>query len=353
MTFDTTNASGLSNDPPERGAVPSSNDVASQYASSTSVTDRARQTRAELASLGRLYTKMSMHIAGLLSEVQQGNYWRGDYSTFAQYVEKEVGIRPRTAQELLKVFHAAQKLRIPLEEIERLGWSKLAVVAGQLTEENKAELLRDVDRLTYSAGRGTGTFCSRPGGGQAHFAPQTPQNEPVPDEPVPDGFYRRIPFAITDDYLQLLRGFLRASLGESVSPHVETILTRGKNSFLYVRLLRDLLRLQIAEQGETALDNLQPGDLPAGDQVFPAYLDQLARDVSSRHDDPNLFAQWHRPVLLLIAAAYEPVTRDHLRRWLGPRDWDDRANHHLNLALDDLSPLLNTERGSVEGNFSS
>lgn len=186
----------------------------------------------------------------------------------------------------------------------------------------------------------------RPGGGQAHFAPQTPQSEPVPD-----GFYRRVEFDITDEYRQLLRDFLLASLPASIGPQIETILTRGKNSFLYVRLLRDLLGLQIAERGESVLLNLQPGDLLAGDEVFPAYLDQLAQDVSSRQVDPKLFAQWHRPILLLIAAAYEPATRDHLRRWLGSQDWDDRASHYLNLALDDLSPLLNTERSSAEGHF--
>lgn len=150
MTFDTQAVSGLPNNSPGRGTVPSFDDAASQYGASASLADRALQTRIELASLGRLYQRIGMHVARLLSEVQQGDYWRGDFDTFTQYVEKEVGIRMRTAQELLKVFHAARRLHIPLDEIERLGWSKLAVVAGKLTEENKAELLRDVERLTYS-----------------------------------------------------------------------------------------------------------------------------------------------------------------------------------------------------------
>jgi tetratricopeptide (TPR) repeat protein len=156
--------------------------------------------------------------------------------------------------------------------------------------------------------------------------------------------YRHVACGITPEYRDLLRTFLLASFGESVRPHLDAILKRGRERFLYVRFLRDLLRLRMQEQGERVLTDLCPGDLPAGDDVFPAYLEWLSRAVAARHGDPGLFAAWHRPVLLLIAAAYEPVTCEHLRCWLGPRDWDEWANHYLNCALDDLAALLSIER---------
>ncbi len=156
--------------------------------------------------------------------------------------------------------------------------------------------------------------------------------------------YRHVACGITPEYRELLWAFLLASFGDPVRPHLDAILKRGRERFLYVRFLSDLLRLRIQEQGERVLTELRPGDLPAGDEVFPAYLEWLSRAVATRHNDPPLFAAWHRAVLLLIAAAYEPVTREHLRCWLGPRDWDDRANHYLNLALDELAPLLSIER---------
>ena len=180
----------------------------------------------------------------------------------------------------------------------------------------------------------------------------------------PTPFYRPIAFEIDDDHRQLLREFLIASFGEPIHRHLDAILEHGQERFLYVRLLRDLLLLQMKEHGDAVLRDLQPGELPEADEVFPAYLKLLAHTVGSQakgvagsrrepndadgvideHSDTSLFNMWHRPVLLLIAAAYEPITHDHLRCWLGPREWDNRANHHLNRALDELAPLLRTDR---------
>ena len=157
---------------------------------------------------------------------------------------------------------------------------------------------------------------------------------------APTPYYRSIDFEIDNEHRQLLREFLLASFGKLIQPHLDTILERSEERFLYVRLIRDLLRLQMKERGDAVLRDLKPGDLPNADEVFPAYLNFLAHT-----SDNNLFNRWHRPVLLLIAAAYEPITHDHLRCWLDIRDSkDDRENHPLNLALDSLSPLLLIDR---------
>ena len=181
----------------------------------------------------------------------------------------------------------------------------------------------------------------------------------------PTPFYRPIKFEIDDDHRQLLREFLLDSFGEPIQRHLDAILEHGQERFLYVRLLRDLLLLQMKERGDAVLRDLKPGELPQADDVFPAYLDSLTRTVDSHAAkvagslrEPNaahgvsglpsnssLFNTWHRPILLLIAAAYEPITHDHLRCWLGIRDWkDDRENHPLNLVLDELAPLLLIDR---------
>ena len=181
----------------------------------------------------------------------------------------------------------------------------------------------------------------------------------------PATYYRRIDFEIDSEHRQLLREFLLKSFGDPIRPHLDTVLARGQERFLYVSLLRDLLRLWISERGEVVLRDLHSGELPEANEVFPTYLDWLARtvdsqaadltgslrepnvasDVSGPHSATSLFNNWHRPALLLIAAAYEPITHEHLCCWLGIRDWkDDRESHQLNLALDNLARLLRTDR---------
>lgn len=129
-----------------------------------------------------------------------------------------------------------------------------------------------------------------------------------------------------DDYWDLLRSYTLERLGPAASPHLDTILQRSSNKFLYLRLLCGLLQDQ-------NLSSVSPGDWPNLGRVIPQYLAQLATRVPGGE---CMFAAWHRPVLLLIAAAFEPIGRAHLRRWL-PFTWDEEARDRLDRVLEDLA----------------
>jgi tetratricopeptide (TPR) repeat protein len=132
-------------------------------------------------------------------------------------------------------------------------------------------------------------------------------------------------------YRQVLRTYLEQTLGQSVIPHVDAILAKGKYSFLHVRFLRALLR-------DRKLEQLPSLELPEADAIFAEYLREFEQLVDR---EGTRFRDWHLPVLLLIAAACEPVTRAQLLLWLDRPDCD--AGHQLNMALQHLAPLLDKQ----------
>ena len=158
------------------------------------------------------------------------------------------------------------------------------------------------------------------------------------------GFYQEVVLSRNDgSYLALLEEYLVRGLGDEVRALVPAVLEKSQGRFLYVRFLRDWLRL-IRVQGR-ALRGLPIADLPETDDILPAYLAEFAKDVNREHCDPERFARWHRQVLLLIAAALEPVDRETISFWLGDLvAGNPDGDHLLDCTLDELSPLLKTER---------
>lgn len=112
--------------------------------------DRPRVVRRCLAIVGPIYEKSKIEVAKLLEECHREGYWVKDYKSFAEYVESEVRLSPRTAQELIRVVRKCCDAGVPTSEINRLGWSKVAVVAQQLTSHNAAELLAEVESKSYA-----------------------------------------------------------------------------------------------------------------------------------------------------------------------------------------------------------
>ena len=86
----------------------------------------------------------------LLTECRDGGYWAEDYSTFSEYVEQEVGLPMRTAQELMRVIRKCVNAEVESERIAEIGWSKVALIASELTKENADDLLKQANEKTYS-----------------------------------------------------------------------------------------------------------------------------------------------------------------------------------------------------------
>jgi len=113
-------------------------------------TNRSSEVRSRLKTLGQFYKAAQLETARLLEECRSGGYWAEDYTTFSDFVEKEVGISMRTAQELMRVIRKCNDAEVSPEKIAELGWSKVALVAKDLNKENAAKLLDEVKKKSYS-----------------------------------------------------------------------------------------------------------------------------------------------------------------------------------------------------------
>lgn len=109
-------------------------------------TERAEVAREQLAEMCQDIRQHMLDIGYLLEEIHRAEYWRGHYASFEVFIEEEVGFSVRKAQELIKVIRYCQSADIQREEMASVGWSKLAIVAGDLTKENAAEVLAGLKR---------------------------------------------------------------------------------------------------------------------------------------------------------------------------------------------------------------
>jgi hypothetical protein len=107
--------------------------------------NRRAIVRKQLLTIGREYQSKTIEMSILLEECHRERYWQEDFVTFNEYVEAELGISTRTAQDLTRTIRACQAANVSVEEIHRLGWSKVSVVASHLTSENAAKLLMEVE----------------------------------------------------------------------------------------------------------------------------------------------------------------------------------------------------------------
>ena len=105
--------------------------------------------RSRIRELASQYKKAKIELAKLLIEARQNGFWRGEFSSFRQYVEEEVGIPIRVAQELMRVYQKCSEAKISDAEMSEAGWSKLALVANHLTQENAAQQLKLAKESSY------------------------------------------------------------------------------------------------------------------------------------------------------------------------------------------------------------
>jgi nitric oxide reductase NorQ protein len=113
--------------------------------------ERSQTVRQILHQAAKTEDKLQLRMAELLFEAQERRYWRDwGFGSFREFVEAECGFGLRKAQQLVEVYKKfVVELAVPPEQMRRLEWSKAALVAGLIRNENRDELLRDVERLSY------------------------------------------------------------------------------------------------------------------------------------------------------------------------------------------------------------
>jgi hypothetical protein len=87
-------------------------------------------------------------LGGLLARIQENQWYRPKYETLRDYVEQEHGIKNRTAQYWVRIYHALVDNNINWDQVKHLGWTKLAVLASVLTEDNVKSWVETAEKQT-------------------------------------------------------------------------------------------------------------------------------------------------------------------------------------------------------------
>jgi hypothetical protein len=94
-------------------------------------------------------------LGGVLKRINDNDWWKPDYNSFADYVWEVHGFRIRQAQYLAEAYTYLIDHKIPYETVKDLGWTKLRylVCAQYLTAENAEELVARFKPLTVKGMR--------------------------------------------------------------------------------------------------------------------------------------------------------------------------------------------------------
>lgn len=115
--------------------------------------ERSAMVREALSEALRVENVAESAIGELLYTVHKHAFWREwGFDSFRAYVERECGFSYRKAQQLVRVYRAfVVKAGVSPYGLSRLPWSKAALVAGRIKRGNAAEIIRDVEALSYGA----------------------------------------------------------------------------------------------------------------------------------------------------------------------------------------------------------
>lgn len=102
-------------------------------------------------ALARQSENLSWDLAVLLSNIKERELWRctGAHS-YNDFLQQHVRLKPTTARQMTKVQRMCCEQGVSKEQMEELGWAKLAEVADTITPENKEAVLKDVSELSLS-----------------------------------------------------------------------------------------------------------------------------------------------------------------------------------------------------------
>ena len=79
--------------------------------------------------------------------------WMGEYDDFGSMVEGEFGFKNRKALYLISIYHAIVSCGASWEEVKKIGWSKLGILATSLTPDNYKEWFAKVVDVNFATTR--------------------------------------------------------------------------------------------------------------------------------------------------------------------------------------------------------
>ena len=146
MSFDFCDPTPCSEGTPEMSAT---SELIVNPKSNVESNTREEEVTHRLGKLKILKSGCQFEMACLLREVQEHELWKVQFRSFKEYCETVVEMKIRTVQEMLRVLRTCEEFGIHAEEIQQFGWSKVAVLAAQITSENVEQCLFDLGSLSF------------------------------------------------------------------------------------------------------------------------------------------------------------------------------------------------------------
>lgn len=87
-------------------------------------------------------------LGGVLSVIQDNDWWEDDADTFKEFITERFGLHYRKAMYLINIYDRLVEANIPWEKVSGLGWTKLKELADILTVENVDEWVEKALSMT-------------------------------------------------------------------------------------------------------------------------------------------------------------------------------------------------------------
>jgi len=87
-------------------------------------------------------------LGGVLSAIQDNEWWNDDSPTFKSFIEDNFGLHYRKGMYLIKIYDGLVEAEIPWHKVSGLGWTKLKELADILTLENVDEWVAKAESMT-------------------------------------------------------------------------------------------------------------------------------------------------------------------------------------------------------------
>ncbi len=78
-------------------------------------------------------------LGGVLSVIQENNWWHGEADNFKKFIPEKFGLHWRKGYYLIKLYEELVEAGIPWDKVSGLGWTKLSKLAPILTVDNVDE----------------------------------------------------------------------------------------------------------------------------------------------------------------------------------------------------------------------
>lgn len=87
-------------------------------------------------------------LGGVLSTIQDNNWWEGESDTFKSFIQDNFGLHYRKAMYLINIYDGLVEADIPWAKVSGLGWTKLKELADILTKDNVDEWVEKAQSMT-------------------------------------------------------------------------------------------------------------------------------------------------------------------------------------------------------------